>query len=57
MMTGNFCTDDTEEINTGSSMSRAKARHIIRVCETMTHANYVYDTSDYKEAKKALGEE
>lgn len=55
-LTGNFIEDDAnmEEINTGSSMSRTRARHIIKVCETMTHANYVYDTGDYEEAKKVL---
>ena len=52
-----FCKDDTDEINNGSTMTRTEAEHIIETCRTMKYAHYIYSKKDYKEAQRVIGDE
>lgn len=58
-LTGNFIEDDAnmEELNTGSSMSKAEARRKVHISRTMHYGGLVVSDDEYHEALRILGEE
>lgn len=65
-LTGNFCEDDNEEINTGypsthqdeytddQTMTVKRARHIMKTSGECEYAHYWISSSDLQEAKRVL---
>lgn len=62
-LTGNFCEDDTEEINGGYPSTHGeqyteedikKSKHIIRISRTSKAGGYIYSDDEYHEALRVL---
>jgi len=51
-----FCKDDTDEINNGSTMTPREARRIIWESQNIKYSHYWNHPKDYKEALRVIGE-